>query len=241
MPRPFQTWKVLPHGKLTAIDDNLLTVVGDLPMPIGDVPRRMTVARLRDGRLVIYSAIALHESEMEQLEHFGIPAFMVVPSDLHRMDAKIWKQRYPRMLVLAPEGAREKVEEVVRIDANCEWDFRDPSVRLVTVPGTDQREAALVVNGPQGVTLVVNELIWNIDNKPGFGGWLMKVAGFTGEAPHIPPLISLVTIKNKPALRDQLEQWAKLYGLRRIIVSHGDIIEDKPTEVLRDLARQLAA
>lgn len=241
MPQPFQTWKVLPHGKLTAIDDNLLTVVGDLHMPIGEFPRRMTVVRLRDGRLVIYSAIALDEPEMQALEHFGIPAFLVVPSELHRMDAKIWKQRYPRMLVLAPEGAREKVEEVVRVDASCEWDFRDPSVRLVTVPGTDRREAALVVTGATGVTLVVNELIWNVHDRPGFGGWLMKVAGFTAESPQIPKLIALRAIKNKPALCDQLEEWSKLYGLTRIIVSHGNIIEEKPTDVLRDLARQLAA
>lgn len=241
MPQPFETWKVLPHGKLTAIDDNLLTVVGKLHMPLGDFPRRMTVVRLLDGRLVIYSAIALDEPEMQQLEHFGIPAFLVVPSELHRLDAKIWKQRYPRMLVLAPEGARDKVQEVVRVDASSEWDFRDPSVRLVTVPGTKESEAALVVNGPSGATLVLNELIWNVQSKPGLGGWLMKVAGFTGEEPHIPPFISMMAIKNKPALREQLEEWAKLYGLRRIIVSHGDIIENNPTQVLRTLAEKLAA
>jgi len=57
MPKPFESWTVLPHGKLTEIDDGLLTVDGQLPMPVGDFPRRMTVARLRDGRLVVYSAI----------------------------------------------------------------------------------------------------------------------------------------------------------------------------------------
>jgi len=43
----------LPHGKLTAIDTDILTVVGDIPMPVGDLKRRMTVVRLRDRRLVI--------------------------------------------------------------------------------------------------------------------------------------------------------------------------------------------
>ena len=47
MPRPFEAWKVLPHGKLTVIDENLLSVVGGLPMPIGDLPRRMTVGLLK--------------------------------------------------------------------------------------------------------------------------------------------------------------------------------------------------
>jgi len=240
MPRPFETWKVLPHGKLTAIDENLLTVVGDLHMPLGDFPRRMTVVRLQDGRLVIFSAIALDEDEMVALEKFGHPTFLIVPSDRHRMDAKIWKQRYPRLLVIAPEGAREKVEEIVRVDSTF-FDFRDPSAELITVPGTEGHDAALVVRGPSGVSLVVNELIWNVDNRPGFGGWVMKALGFTKSEPQIPAVISLTGIKDKPALQSQLQAWSELYGLRRIIVSHGDIIDNNPAFVLRDLASQLAA
>jgi hypothetical protein len=238
MPQPFQSWKVLPHGQLSVVDENLLTVVGDLPMPVGDFPRRMTVARLRDGRLVIFSAIALDESEMAAIERIGQPTFLVVPSDLHRMDAKIWKQRYPHLVVLAPQGARAKVEEVVHVD-DTHFDFRDNTVRFVTVPGTEDTEAALLVTNATGTTLVVNELIWNIDNRPGFGGWLMRMAGLTAPEPKIPALIALRSIKDRPALRHQLEEWSKIYSLKRIIVSHGSIIEDKPTQVLRDLAKQL--
>ena len=51
MPKPFKEWTVLPHGKLARLDDNLLSVTGELQMPIGEFPRRMTVVRLRDGRL----------------------------------------------------------------------------------------------------------------------------------------------------------------------------------------------
>lgn len=240
MSRPLQHWKVLPHGKLSVVDDNLLTVVGELHMPIGDFPRRMTVARLSDGRLIIYSAIALDEDEMLALEKFGLPTFLIVPSDRHRMDAKIWKDRYPRLLVLAPPGAREKVEEVVHVDATA-FDFRDPSVQLITVPGCDGHEAALVVQSVGGTTLVVNELIWNVDHRPGFGGWVMKVTGLTSDGPQIPAIPRMFGFKDEPALRRQLEEWAKLNNLRRIVVSHGDIIEAQPDVVLRDLAQQLAA
>ena len=73
MPKPFKEWTVLPHGKLTRLDDNLLSVTGDLHMPLGDYPRRMTVVRLDDSRLAIYSAIALDEDEMHALEDFRCP------------------------------------------------------------------------------------------------------------------------------------------------------------------------
>jgi len=240
MPKPFTEWTVLPHGKLSRLDDNLLSVTGDLHMPVADFPRRMTVVRLHDGRLVVYSAIALDEIEMRALEAFGEPSFLVVPNDIHRMDAKIWKDRYPHMRVVAPAGVRKQVEEIVPVD-DSEPDFGDPQVQFVTVPGTRAHEAALVVRTWSGTTLVVNDLIWNLDDRPGFGGWLFRVLGFTGEAPRIPAIVELREIEDKHALRAQLERWARIPGLNRIIVSHGKIVSRDAAGVLDRLAESLAA
>lgn len=234
----FQKWTVLPHGKLTAVDDNLLTVVGDLPMPAGDFPRRMTVARLRDGRLVVFSAIALDEAEMKVLEAWGRLSFLIIPNERHRKDARIWKDRYPQMVVVAPPGARKQADEVVPVDATS-IDFGDASVRFVVVPGTEEREAALVVETNSGTTLVLNEIIWNVADRPGVGGWLFHVVGFTGDQPKIPTFVAMKSIKDKPALAAQLRSWAALDGLNRLIVSHGDIVSQHAAQVLRQLADAL--
>ncbi len=234
----FKEWTVLPHGKLTQVGANLLTVVGELPMPAGDFPRRMTVVRLSDSRLVIFSAIALDEPEMKALEAWGTPSFLIVPNERHRKDAKIWKDRYPKISVIAPAGARDKAAEVVPVD-DVRASFNDPGVRFVTVPGTNDQEAALVVSNGSETTLIVNELIWNVADRPGFGGWLFRLAGFTGDEPKIPTLVAVKSIKDKPALRQQLEAWARLPGLKQIIVSHGDIITEDPAGVLRELAASL--
>ncbi|MES1177491.1 MAG: hypothetical protein ABUL62_24425 [Myxococcales bacterium] len=240
MPKPFTEWTVLPHGKLSRLDDNLLCVTGDLHMPVGDFPRRMTVVRLHDGRLVVYSAIALDEAEMQALESFGEPAFLIVPNDIHRMDAKIWKDRYPEARVVAPAGVRKQVEEVVPVDETAP-NFGDPQVKFITVPGTEEHEAALVVRTWSGTTLIVNDLIWNLDDRPGFGGWLFRVLGFTGSEPRIPTMVELREIKDKDALRGQLERWARIPGLNRIIVSHGKIVTRDAPAVLDRLAESLAA
>jgi hypothetical protein len=234
----FEKWTVLPHGKLTAVDDNLLTVVGDLPMPAGDFPRRMTVARLRDGRLVVFSAIALDEPEMKALEGWGKLSFLVIPNERHRKDVRIWKDRYPDLVVLAPPGAREQAAEVVPVDATS-IDFRDPTVQLVIVPGTEEREAALVVATATGTTLVLNEIIWNVADRPGVGGWLFHLVGFTGDAPKIPTFVAMKSIKDKPALAAQLRAWSTLEGLNRLIVSHGDIVSHDARQILRQLAQAL--
>ncbi|HEY2406680.1 MAG TPA: hypothetical protein VGI10_11790 [Polyangiaceae bacterium] len=241
MAKPFSEWTVLPHGRLTRIDDNLLCVTGVLSMPaMGDMERRMTVVRLADGRLIVYSAIALDEAEMSALENFGALAYLVVPSDIHRMDAKVWKERYPRLKVVAPAGARAKVEEIVPVDLT-EVDFHDPAVRFVTVPGTGEREAALLVETASGTTLIVNDLIFNLANRSGASGWLFKLIGMTGDDPHMPPVIRMRQVEDKDALRAQLERWSQLRNLKRVIISHGSIIDADAPRVLSRIAEALAA
>jgi hypothetical protein len=239
MSKPLQQWKVLPHGKLSAIDDDILTVVGDIKMPLMDLPRRMTVVRLNDSRLIIFSAIALDEDEMASLEAYGRPAFLIVPGDLHRLDAKIWKDRYPAMQVVAPEGARAKVEQAVPVDTVAPR-FDDPNVQFIAVPGTRGHEAALVVRSPNGTTLVLNDLVGNIHGESGFGGWLLRMAGFAGKEAQIPKVVKMTMIEDSAALRAQLLEWAQIESLTCILVSHGAPIQDDPRQTLRDLAGSLA-
>jgi len=238
MTQPLQQWKVLPHGRLAAVDDNILTVTGEIHMPLTDFPRRMTVVRLQDSRLVVFSAIALDEDEMASLEAYGRPAFLIVPNGHHRLDAKIWKDRYPLMQVVAPEGARAKVQETVPVDTAAPA-FDDPNVLFVTVPGTRGNEAALVVRSSGGTTLVLNDLVGNIRDESGVGGWLLRLAGFAGREAHIPKVVQMVLIEDKNALRAQLLQWAEIESLVCILVSHGSPIEDDPRQTLRELAGSL--
>lgn len=233
-----RAWNVQPHGQLTQIDDNILTVTGTIMMPAGRLPRRMTVVRLNHGGLVIFSAMSLADDQMQVLESFGTPAYMIVPNDHHRRDAKSWKERYPSLRVIAPAGAREKVEKVVLVDATF-GDFADRSVRFLPVPGTSEKEAALEVLGADGMTLVLNDLVGNIRGARGFTGWFLRLMGFAGDEPHIPLPIRRAMIASRGQVRDQLLTWAALPSLRRILVSHGEPIEDDPRGALRRLAQSI--
>jgi hypothetical protein len=232
------SWKVRPHGTLTEIDDGILTVTGTIEMPLMQLPRSMTLVRLADGRLVVFSAIALDEAGMKTIEEYGEPAWMVVPNDHHRLDAAAWKERYPKLRVVAPEGALKKVAEAVAVDTSAPR-FGDPKVRFVTVPGTRAHEAALEVETGSGLTLVLNDVVANIRHAKGFGGWLLELMGFAGDEPHVPRPVALMMVDDKAALRKQLIEWAGLDSLRRILVSHGEPIEANPQQALRELARAL--
>jgi len=238
MTKALKQWKVLPHGRLERVDDNMMTVTGDIPMPLMKLSRRMTIVRLKDGRLVVFSAIALDENEMNTIEAFGRLAFLIVPSDKHRLDSRIWKSRYPQLCVVTPPGSLEKVEDVVAVDMTSPQ-FDDPSVQFVAVPGTADRESALVVNGRAGTTLILNDVVGNVRDASGVGGWLLRRFGFAGDRAQIPGVVRMVLLKDARALRAQLLKWADIGSLRRILVSHGAPIEDNPRQVLRDLAASL--
>jgi hypothetical protein len=238
MSQPLTEWKVLPHGSLTRVEDNILTVEGTIRMPLGDFSRRMTVVRLRDGRLVIFNAIALDEEQMRVLENFGKPAFLIVPNGHHRLDARIWKERYPDIRVVTPAGARAKVEETVSVDST-HADFDDPAVTFVTVPGTGDNEAALEVAGSNGSTLILNDMVGNLRKTSGMGGWLLRLMGFSGDEPHIPLPVKMAMLKDKGAFAAQLRRWAELPSLKRIVVSHGVTIDQNAPATLRKLAASL--
>jgi hypothetical protein len=234
MTAPFKEWTVLPHGKLTRVNERIVTVVGELKMPLLELPRRMTVVRLNSGGLVIFSAIALREPDMAELETLGRPSFLIVPSLRHRLDAPAYAHRYPHMTIVAPRAGAEKIGEVVRVGTNTPV-FGDPTVRYVEIAG----DSALEVDGDDGLTIIVNDLIGDIHGESGVGGWLLRVMGFAGDDPHVPAPVKLLLGKHKSEVAQQFMRWAQRSDLRRIIVSHGDTIDRDPGGVLRTLAASL--
>ena len=238
MTKVHETWTVLPHGPLIAIDDGIFTVTGQIHMPLVDLQRRMTIVQLQNGGIVIYSAIALDQSEMQQIEALGRPHYLIVPGDAHRLDAKIFKQRYPDIRVIAPEGARARVEKAVPVDATTA-DFHDPAITLQAVGGTAGHEAALLVRRASGTTLILNDLIGNLRRKGGVEGWLLHLLGFGSHDPQIATAAKLLMIQSKAQLREQLLRWADTLPLKRILVSHGEPIETNAVGVLRELADSL--
>jgi len=231
--KPHDTWKVLPHGDLEKLADNLYTVVGKLRMPLAETSRRMTIVRLAGDRLAIYSAIALDEPRMAELEALGRPTFLIVPSAIHRIDAGPWKARYPDLEVIAPEGAVEKIGEVVPIDATQE-NLGDARVQVFAVPGTKARELAMTVITETGKTLVLNDLIFNMPAYDGIVRFGLKLLGFGPGHPHMPKLVKMKLVADDAQVRDQLRAWAA-DGYERILVAHGAPIEN-PRETLLELA-----
>lgn len=229
------SWRVLPHGAIERFDDNLWRVEGNLPR--GPMPRSMVLVRLPDRRIVVYSAMALDDAAMAEIEAWGKPSIVVVPNNRHRMDPAKYRDRYPGVRVIAPAGARKKIEEVVTVDAT-EIDL-GPTVAVRTLGGTGDGELWLEVTHDGRTTVVVGDFIMNLRPLRGFGGWIMNRMGFTGPAPKIAKPTQMVLVKDREAAAAQLETMSALPGLERVLVGHGAPITGDVSVQLRDVASRL--
>lgn len=232
-------WKVQAHGPLEEIDDDLWSVAGEITMPLGHFPRRMTVVRLAGRRLAIWSGIPLREPAMQQLESLGAISYLIVPGATHRLDIRAWKHRYPSALVVCAPGASKAVAEAVPVDATGDV-LADPQVQLETVAGTDGKECALIARRDSGATLVINDLIANVRHPHGLGANLMaRLMGFGIKGPQMPRVAAKLFVKDRAALAQAFDAWAGLPQLRRIVVSHGDVIGDQVRSTLQRLSAEL--
>lgn len=231
-------WTVGPHGPVEQIDEGLLSVAGEIVMPLGRFPRRMSVVALAAGGAAVWSAVALKEEDMARIEALGPLRFLIVPNAGHRTDAHIFKARYPGIKVIAPKGSAQAVAEAVAVDAT-EDILDDPDVRFVTVAGTAEAEGALIVRRDGGTTLITNDIIGHVTHPHGLGATVMAhLFDYGVHEPSVPRTVRRY-IKDAPALAGQMRQWADLPGLKRIVVSHVDPVTEDPAGVLRGLAEAL--
>jgi hypothetical protein len=230
-------WKVLAHEPVQKLSENLWRVEGTLDKMA--FRRVMTLARRSDGAVVVHSAIALEPELMAEIEAWGEPQYLIVPSRYHRLDAAAFVARYPSLRVFSPRAAIKAVKKVTAQVQDYEAYPTDASVELCDIPGLGQAEGAMVVHSSDGTTLVLNDIIFNMPHQPGLIGWLMRYATRSTGEPVISRVSRLLLVRQPQNLKAWLLEQAQRPDLCRLIVSHHEMVSDRPGEVLRRVAEAL--
>ncbi len=223
--------RIYPYDPPRTLAAGLWQVKGSLKLAA--VPRNMTIYRLPDGRLILYSVIAMHEDGMRALEALGTPAIMIMPHDRHQMDAPFYKRRYPNLRVLAPDPGKARN---VPIDAGLE-ELGAFGIRAYALPGTSYHEAVLELPVEGGVALCACELLGNLTPPPGgLVGLLLKVLGPPGGGFGVGRVVRWREVVNRQAMRAWLVALAERRDIRLILVGHGSPVTDQAQPALRHAA-----
>jgi hypothetical protein len=235
MAKVHSSWKVLPHGPIEKLSERVWRIEGALPnMPM---KRVMTIAKRSDGSLVIHNGICVAEKELEEINRWGRVAAIAVPNGYHRLDARVFHEKFPTARIICPEGARAKVGEVVPVTASYGDEPVDEAVRFETLDGTKGAEGAMIVRDKGGTTLVLNDIVFNMPHAGGFSGFVLRRLTASTGGPRISRIARWFIARDKPALRAHLERLSQLPELRRVVVSHHQVIEEPA--VIRQLAATL--
>jgi len=220
---------------LERLEDNLWRAEASVPkMPL---QRVMTVAKLASGGLVVHSAIAL--PDYAELDALGPVKFIVVPNGWHRLDAKVYAERYPEAKVLGPPGSKKKIEQILPLTGELS-DLVDRDVSLTLVAGARETEVLMIVKSGERTSLVFTDAIFNMPHATGFKGFILKHVMKSSGGPRVSRIGRLFMIKDKPAFAAQLEELAAR-GVTRVVVSHHEVISVDAAGALRDVAASLRA
>jgi len=227
MAKPPRPWIVTQHDPIQKHEDNLWTVEGGVPgLPFR---RRMSIVKRADGTLLFFNAIPLEEAALAEVKAWGTPSVLVVPHDQHMIDARAFAEKLG-LQVYGPKECDAKLRQRAEIAGPLEAVPPDPSIRIEGVAGVKNGEPALIVKSGERTSLLFSDVIMN--NPKESIGFFPRMMGFAGGV-KIVPVFRMMFLKDKKALRAQMERWSELPGLTRIVPSHGGIVSSSASEALR--------
>lgn len=222
---------------LQAIADNLWTAsVPHLFMGL-HVGTRMTVVRLHTGGVLLYSPIPLRAELRAEIDAIGPVIHIVCPNLFHHMYAGQALVAYPNALLHGPEKLRQKrkdlsIPAVLSETPHADW---QEDLQPIAIRGSLMNET--VFFHPASKTLITSDLVENFKTSAHaptrFWLWLGGILGHVGW--H---RVLRVVYLNRKAARESVDRILAL-PFERVIIAHGDVIEQNAKETLREGLRWL--
>jgi hypothetical protein len=220
---------------LTQLAEQLWCAEQAQTLPGGvQIPTRMTVLGLSDGRLVLHSPIAMDDALAEEVTRLGTVTDIVAPNCLHHLYLAGAAARFPRAQVHGPPGLREKRPD---ISFHSVLSDRPPAtwgeeIDLLLLAG-QPRINELAFLHRRSRTLIVSDFVFHMLRPQGFAtGLLLRMFG-THRRLARSRLWHLYTRDRRAARRSEraLLEWQ----FERLVMAHGEPVLGEAHQALSQL------
>lgn len=196
-------------------------------------PTRMVLIKLSNGRLFVWSPIALSAALKRDVDALGPVGFLVSPNRLHHLFLAEWKSAYPQARLCASPGLRKKRKDLA-FDADLgdspkpEWAV---DIDQVPVRGSFITEVEFFHRASR--TAIFADLIQNF-SPDWFKGWRGVIARLDGIcAPHPgAPREWRASFLNRRAARAALQR-ILTWPIERVLIAHGEPVTENGTIFVR--------
>ncbi|WP_020410579.1 DUF4336 domain-containing protein [Hahella ganghwensis] len=193
---------------------------------------RMTVIRLSDGSLWIHSPIKLGADLMQSLSALGQVRYLIAPNHLHHLYLDEWQQVFPKALTYGTDQVIKKRGDLNfngSLDQEESWPWADEISQMMFTGSRLMQET--VFFHLESRTLIVTDLIENFP-KAHFNWWQRVLAKGVGIlAPNGKTPLDWRLSFNKKQAKIHFEKM-KSWAPDKIVLAHGNIIENNGTEFL---------
>ena len=208
---------------LDPIADGLWCLNGHFDTLIFRGSTRMSVVRGADG-LVLYSPVPLEPDDRQTLAAIGPVAAIVAPNLFHHMSLRSAAEVFPAARVFVPEGLEAKIGPVPRAEtmSRASPPALPGGIDHFIFDRHAVRETVLFHRASR--TLVTSDLLYNYQPEHHRGEKaFFRLLGCYG-APKV-VFYHRFAIRDKAAVHQLVEQ-VREWSPRRIVMSHGRIVED---------------
>ena len=192
---------------------------------------RMTIIRLPDGSLLLYSPVPMDDALAGEIDQLGPVKHIVAPNLFHHLYVSDAHARWPDAEVSAPAGLDKKRPDLT-IHRTLGVDALPDGVVGVSLAGMAPLSET-VIHHPASRSLLTCDLILNITAPKGWWTKLyLSLNGING-TPGVSKVVAKSAFKDHAALRGSLDAVLDL-DFDRLIIAHGDILETGGRDVLRE-------
>jgi len=198
---------------------------------------RTTVLRLDDGGLLLHTPAPPSDALAEQLRALGPVRWLVVPNCWHHLGAPAAAARFPEARLVGPASALAR-NQALRLDLDIhDASFREqvPELEALPLQGVPFWDETVLYHRPTQ-TLIGADLVCSANAKD---HWTWRCgARLTGcyERVRVPP-DARKKVPDKPAAARSLQAMLERPA-RRLIIGHGDVIEEGWREQLAQAWRR---
>lgn len=233
-------------GELEKIDENIYCLEHSQYMPGGVYfPTRMTIVRLKNGRLWLHSPVPVEDSMAEKIATIGPVAHIVAPNHFHNLYVLSAIERWPEAQLWISPGLEKKcpefaphataIDPIIKDDAKVPTRESEPEWREELdwnlIQGAPKMNELVFFHRATG-TLILADLVFNWGRPRGLRQTLLFTVMDVSNGLRQSRAWNLVTNDRKAAAASCEPVFA--WPIRRLIPCHGDIREDATSAALRD-------
>lgn len=219
------------------VSDNIAVHEFDVPvMPGFKLPGRATAVRGPDGQIALISPGPMDDATLASLRAFGPVSDLIAPSLLHHLYFRQAAAQLPGVQRIAPKALAKKRSDLV-FDVYLD-DHPTLAGGLLTIAadGSPNAQEWLFYSAAER-TLIVTDFLMNVHSARGLlSPLIMRMTN--GWKRTAQTRIWRAGIKDLEAARRTARVLFEL-DIARIVMAHGDIIENNGAAVLRDVVSWL--